>query len=227
MQRTYEHRKRELIDQENALRNKQGVLESAMSSILVKDVSKLKLNVYAMYNSRNWSKYICQRNADAKLSGCKSLEQKFQLKLRLLQQNGQELADRQAKLSQERYDLSRDRLELQAMRRKVFESRCSLCKIGERSQQLGEMLAKSGGIGTKSMSEQQQPDVADMDVGPIGGGAHGRFEADNLDAMLDHEMEVELQKLKQYGLSAGDDDQLLDPELMMHRLDVMKGFDDF
>lgn len=151
------------------------------------------------------------------------LEQNLQLKLRMIHQNGQELADREAKLSQERYDLSRDRLELQSMRRKIFESRCSLCKIGERSQQLGNMLAKSG-----MDVQQKMGDVPNMDVvDPI--GDHGRFGADNLTSVLDLELGAELEKLKQYGVDGMDDDNdlLLDPELMMHRLDVMKGFEDF
>lgn len=38
MQRTYETRKRELIDQENALRNKQNDLDSAMNSLVIKEV---------------------------------------------------------------------------------------------------------------------------------------------------------------------------------------------
>lgn len=147
------------------------------------------------------------------------------MKMRLLQQNGQELADRESKHSQDRYDLSRERLELQAMRRKILDSRCSLCKIGERSQQLGDMLAQSGVDG------HQPPtlgDVPDLDVGPIGGGSV-RFSSDNLNAMLDRELAAELDKLKKYGASGMDDgnDLLLDPELMMHRLDVIKGFGDF
>lgn len=150
------------------------------------------------------------------------LEQKFHLRMQMLHQNGQELADREAKLSQERYDLSRERLELQSMRRKILDSRCSLCKIGERSQQLGDMLAKSG-----IEAQPQLGDVADLDIGPVGG--HGKFGAGNLNSMFNLEMGVELEQLKQYGASGMDDDSdlLLDPELMMHRLDAMKGFEDF
>lgn len=143
----------------------------------------------------------------------------------MLQQNVQELADREAKLSQERYDLSRDRLELQSLRRKLFDSRCSLCKIGERSQQLGDMLAKTD---LEKPPGRMADLVPDLDGGPIG-VHHGRFGEDNLKAMLDLEMGVELEKMKQYGSSGMvvDDNDLLDPELMMHRLDVMKGFEDF
>lgn len=146
------------------------------------------------------------------------------MKMKQLQQNGQELMEREARLAQERYDLSRERLELQALRRKVFESRCSLCKIGERSQQLSDMLAKSG-IDTQP---PRMGDVADLDTGPIGEANTVRFGDDNFKEMLDFEVGVEIEKLKKYGASGFDDehDSLLDPELMIHRLDVMKGFDD-
>lgn len=55
----------------------------------------------------------------------------------------QELNTRETKLSQDKFELSQERLELQAMRRKMYQSRCSLCKIGDQSQELAELLSKA------------------------------------------------------------------------------------
>lgn len=42
MQRTYEARKRELIDRENELRDKQNNLDSAMNNLVIKEVSHIE-----------------------------------------------------------------------------------------------------------------------------------------------------------------------------------------
>lgn len=61
-------------------------------------------------------------------------------KLQELQGSFNELAEREAKLSQEKLDISKQRLELNELWKKIFKNRCSLCKIDARTTEISEKL---------------------------------------------------------------------------------------
>lgn len=64
-------------------------------------------------------------------------------KIQSLQQNFNDLAERESKLSQEKLEISKERLELQNLRKKLYQTRCSLCKIGEQSKEISDLLTKT------------------------------------------------------------------------------------
>lgn len=54
-----------------------------------------------------------------------------------------ELSERETKIARERLDLNAEKLEMQAQRKKLHESRCSLCKIGEKANELKGIMQLS------------------------------------------------------------------------------------
>lgn len=70
---------------------------------------------------------------------CKALEQKLLLKLHSLQENYIELTDREAKLSQAKLELGKERVELQGARQQLRQSKCSLCRIDAQNREIAEL----------------------------------------------------------------------------------------
>lgn len=83
-----------------------------------------------------------QRQAEYAARSYKALEQKMISKLQELHRNFNELADREAKISQEKTEISKDRLQLNNLRKKLFQNRCSLCKIDDRTKEITGLLTK-------------------------------------------------------------------------------------
>lgn len=208
-QRKCEQQRRGLIDRERELRDRQIAAETAEQTAVDRE-----------------------RTAAAKLAACRTLEQQLVQKMRTLQQSGAELQTREARVSQERFDLSRERLEVQTLRRRVFQSRCSLCKIGERSQELGEMLMRSGVTVGGSLATMGVAKL--MPEKPELGG----FEANGgIDAILDRDVCDELDKMKRFEvlpdgeagsvreletLTSGGETGFLDAELIMRRIEALE-----
>lgn len=63
-------------------------------------------------------------------------------KFQSLQKYTMELSERETKIAKERLDVNQEKLNLQSQRKKLFETRCSLCKIGEKSSELKGLLQK-------------------------------------------------------------------------------------
>lgn len=57
-------------------------------------------------------------------------------KYQSLQKYTMELSGRETKIAKERLDVNHEKLNLQSQRKKLFETRCSLCKIGEKASEL-------------------------------------------------------------------------------------------
>lgn len=57
-------------------------------------------------------------------------------KYQSLQKYTMELSERETKIAKERLDVNQEKLNLQSQRKKLFETRCSLCKIGEKANEL-------------------------------------------------------------------------------------------
>lgn len=70
---------------------------------------------------------------------CKALEQKLLTKLQTLQDSYIELTEREAKLSQAKMELGKERMELQILRQQLRQSKCSLCRIGVQNREISEL----------------------------------------------------------------------------------------
>lgn len=57
-------------------------------------------------------------------------------KYQSLQKYTMELSERETKIAKESLDVNQEKLNLQSQRKKLFETRCSLCKIGEKANEL-------------------------------------------------------------------------------------------
>lgn len=110
-----------------------------------------------------------------------------------MQQNWRDLAQRETKHGEEKLAMSRERLELQAMRKKLYLSRCSLCKIGERSQEISDLLMKNEGTTNRNQSSAID-DLPNLDLDQM---AYQNYTFTNqIDDMFDLDMLTELNKIK-------------------------------
>lgn len=50
-----------------------------------------------------------------------------------------ELTEREAKLAQAKMELGKERMELQHLRQQLRQSKCSLCRIGEKNTEISEL----------------------------------------------------------------------------------------
>lgn len=192
-QRDCERLRRELIDRESGVRDKQTQLETQLQ--LAK---------------------TAERVAAGKLGACQELERKMMDRVHILQQRQRDLANRETTVAQERLDASRERLELQAVRRNLYRQRCSLCKIGARGQELEAMLTKSG-VDFAEVVGQMPAMEASLDVDEM----FDREVSDELAKMTDlggaekGRREGSVVRFVNGGTS------FLDAELIMSRIDAM------
>lgn len=78
-----------------------------------------------------------------------------------LQRQWQEMAAGEQKLADERLEMSRERLEMQATTRRLSQTRCSLCKIGDRTKELADMMTISEGAGERPNVLEQRFSMTD------------------------------------------------------------------
>lgn len=132
-------------------------------------------------------------------------------KLAHLQLQSQELSSRETKLSQEKFELSQERLELQAMRRKMYQSRCSLCKIGDQSKELAELLSKADVTHFQNLPNFQH-----------------RKNAEDVDELLDREVTHGMRTMTEYPIvqaTQSFDTNEMEADLLLARFEAMnKGF---
>lgn len=84
-----------------------------------------------------------QRQAENVLKQTKKTELMLIEKYQSLQKYTLELSEREAKIARERLDVNQDKLSLQSQRKKLSETRCSLCKIGEKANELKGIMQKT------------------------------------------------------------------------------------
>lgn len=123
--------------------------------------------------------------------------------------------NREQNLSAQKLELSKERLELQVMRRKIYQSRCSLCKIGDRSKEISALLTRN---------DQVPNTVAEIAEEPF-------KELTNFDDVIDAELAESLEQmddLKQFEINLNDipnltntSDHLLDSDLLMLKFDAL------
>lgn len=129
---------------------------------------------------------------------------------------------REQNVSAQKLELSKERLELQSIRRKLYQSRCSLCKIGDRSKGISDILTKN----------DQQPDNSFQVPNTIDAIADGPFkDLSNFDDMIDAELAQSLENMddfKSFEINLNDipnltntSDHLLDSDLLMLKFDAL------
>lgn len=146
-------------------------------------------------------------------------EQKIKAKLQILQQHSRDLTMRESTLSKEKLEFSQEKLELQAVRKKMYENRCSLCKIGEKSEEINKMLSQHG----QQPVSDEDDDVVKFDL--------EKFDINRLDKILDREVELSLRKMNEnrnFEIDLDDipnitemDDEILDPQLLLLKIDAL------
>lgn len=77
------------------------------------------------------------------MKNVKTLERNILIKLQVLQRHKKDLHERESKLSLEKLNLSKERMQMDEQRRKAFDNRCSLCKIGEKSMDISSLLSNT------------------------------------------------------------------------------------
>lgn len=129
-----------------------------------------------------------------------------------LQRQWQEMVGREQKLADERLEMSRERLEMQALTRRLSETRCSLCKIGDRTKELADLMVTS-------------------DDGVNGEPPPNRRDTATTDAILNHDMKrydvLTESRFSSAPLPIADQIDYDDDDLLLARFNVMNfGFMD-
>ncbi|CAO1427379.1 unnamed protein product [Diamesa hyperborea] len=194
IQRQCEAKKREMIDQESLLRTKQVELDMAINQAKQKE-----------------------RAAENLLKNTKKTEHMLMAKYQSLQKYTMELSERETKTAKERLQLKQEMLQLQSQRRKLFESRCSLCKIGEKANELKGIIQKDpidfDDINNGANIEQTNNEIFNLDKMEYSFGSFF-----NHDMNLLTNLNIDLDNVP--NLTDMSDD-LLDSDLLMLKLNVM------
>ncbi|KXJ83964.1 hypothetical protein RP20_CCG024917 [Aedes albopictus] len=204
LQRQFEAKRRELINQESQLRTKSSELETAINGAKLKEL-----------------------NAENAFKSIKRAKQNLQMKIQLVQRQFREISEREDRLSKDKIELSKERLELQSMRKRLQSTRCSLCKIGERSQEIGDYLTTVNN--TESVADDRKIEASFFEMQQH--RDHGK-----LDQFFDGDVERQLQsflernRLDDVGLENGNivqniaqtEDGTIDTDLLLLKFDVLK-----
>lgn len=134
-------------------------------------------------------------------------------KYQSLQKYTMELSERETKIAKERLDVNQEKLDVQSQRKKVFESRCSLCKIGEKANELKGIIQKdpTDFEDINSANKEQGMNMENFNV------ALGNLDAFYQD--LEFMPTVDLENLPNL---TDMNDELLDSDLLMLKFDLLK-----
>lgn len=153
-----------------------------------------------------------QRQAENVLSQTKKTEVMLMAKYQSLQKYTMEQSEREAKLARERLDLNQEKLDLQSQRKKLFETRCSLCRIGEKATELKGMLQSD----SKDFDDINSANIEHMNVenfSMASGNIRSFYHQDaNFTPSVDLENVPNLTDM---------DDDFLDSDLLMLKLNVL------
>ncbi|GAB0087846.1 hypothetical protein DMENIID0001_022000 [Sergentomyia squamirostris] len=130
LQREVESMRRQLLDRENTVKRREVDLEAAIRTAQARETA-----------------------AESALESAKGTETQLFQKYQQLSQNSKDLCVREEKLSQSWEKLSKERLELQSLRRDLTESKCSLCRFGQTNQKIANLLSKASG-GDHTLTEE-------------------------------------------------------------------------
>ncbi|XP_070493942.1 calponin homology domain-containing protein DDB_G0272472-like [Chironomus tepperi] len=190
MQRQLEGKRHEMMDRENALRVKQSELENSI--IRTKQREK---------------------HAENFLKQTKKTELMLMAKYQSLQKYTMELSERETRIAKEKLDINAEKLELQAHRKKLFDTRCSLCKIGDKANEL------------KGIIKHQQNDINDDDdFDNINSVNNEKGNDESFGTLYKHEMNLMTnfaEDLENVPNLVDMNDDMLDSDLLMLKLDVI------
>lgn len=140
-------------------------------------------------------------------------------KYQSLQKYSMELTQRESRIGKEKIELSQERIKLQSIRSKLYESRCSLCKIGDKANELKNIIQHKDikdfdGINIENMTTQKE-----------------HQENDNIDETIWNQ---EVNMLPDMHIDLDDvpnltdmSDDLLDADLLMLKFNVLNSTDNF
>ncbi|CAG9806295.1 unnamed protein product [Chironomus riparius] len=189
MQRQLDGKRHEMMDRENALRVKQSELENSI--IRTKQREK---------------------QAENFLKQTKKTELTLMAKYQSLQKYTMELSERETRIAKEKLDINAEKLELQAQRKKLFDTRCSLCKIGDKANEL------------KGIIKHQQNGINDDDFDNINSVNDERADGESFGTLFKHEMNLMTnftEDLENVPNLVDMNDDMLDSDLLMLKLDVI------
>jgi hypothetical protein len=131
-------------------------------------------------------------------------------KYQSLQKYTLELTERERKIAKERLDVHQAKLDLQSQQKKLYESRCSLCKIGENADQL------------KSIIQRDPNDFDDINTQKLN-IENFAIDSDNFGTSYDHDAHVlpslDLEKVPNIDIN---DDYLDEADILMLKFDAFK-----
>lgn len=132
-------------------------------------------------------------------------------KYQSLQKYTMELSERETRLAREKLDINTEKLELQEQRKKLFDSRCSLCRIGDKATEL------------KGIIKHQQNDIND-DFDNINSANDERINGESFGTLFKHDMNLMTdisEDLENVPNLVDMNDEMLDSDLLMLKLDVL------
>lgn len=130
-------------------------------------------------------------------------------KYQSLQKYTMELSERETKIARERLDLNGEKLEMQAQRKKLLETRCSLCKIGEKANELK---------GIMQLSQQSKDANVDDDFDDLNGANNERANFDSFNFNFRDEIAKDLENVPNL---VDMNDDMLDADLLMLKFDLL------
>ncbi|XP_053686100.1 fas-binding factor 1 [Sabethes cyaneus] len=208
LQRQFESKRRELISQNSAMQNKSIELENAISSAKAKE-----------------------QYAEMAFKAVKRAEQNLQLKVQLVQKQFREVSEREDRLAKDKIELSKERLELQSTRKRLQTSRCSLCKISERSQEIGDYLTTAAVHNSDSVADDRKLEANFIEMQHRDAVQLDQFFDSDLDRQLQGFLErnrvddAEMGAAQAAGLLsnlAENEDGTVDSDLLLQRFSALK-----
>lgn len=147
------------------------------------------------------------------------MEVKLNNQIQIFQKQLRELTEREAKVSQDKLEISKERLELQKLKKKVFDNRCSLCKIGERSQELSNLITKEDTHRGLESNPSSNPQFVSNNGLPFNSNNVEQFLNRNTELLnIGNNFEINLEDIPNLTDTA---DGFLDTDLLLLKFDVL------
>lgn len=140
-------------------------------------------------------------------------------KYQSLQKYTMDLSERETKIARERLDLNAEKFEMQSQRKKLYETRCSLCKIGEKANELK-------GIMQLSQHQQNKDANVDDDFDDINRDNNERVNVESFNFSGSSARDMNLmasiaEDLENVPNLVDMNDDMLDSDLLMLKFDVL------
>jgi hypothetical protein len=184
---------------------------------------KIKICSFFLLYSSLFFYFSSQKLAESSLKQTKKTQLMLMAKYQSLQKYAMELSERETKIARERLDVNQEKLNLQSQRKKLFESRCSLCKIGEKANELKGIIQKDPSMNefddinsanNEDLNGENFRNVAPSSV--ISSSSFGLFNNQDVQFMPTMDFEnVNVPILNDVN------DDLLDPDLLALKFDIL------